>query len=89
MRTTTVHCSGDYRNLLFFWISCRGELSVFANVACLQLPGIVRSVSPEDTLSMRQQSQFLWETYFSSIEKIVSTTLEVRTCISEFSVNIM
>jgi len=26
---------------------------------------------------MRQQTQFLWDTYFSSIEKIVGTTLEV------------
>lgn len=33
-------------------------------------------------LTMRQQTQFLWDTYFSSVEKIIHTTLEVRgTCL--------
>ena len=30
-------------------------------------------------LSLRQQTQFLWQTYFSSIDKIVQTTLQVDT----------
>jgi len=41
-----------------------------------QVPGLVQSVGGDVILLMRQQTQFLWETYFSSVEKIVSTTLE-------------
>lgn len=33
---------------------------------------------PTRVLALRQQTQFLWDTYFSSVEKIVHTTLEVR-----------
>ena len=29
-------------------------------------------------LALRQQAQFLWDVYFSSIEKVIHTTLEVR-----------
>jgi len=43
----------------------------------MQVPNIVRLIAAEDILLMRHQTQFLWNTYFSSIEKIVSTTLEV------------
>ena len=43
----------------------------------VQVPNIVRSLGAEDILLMRHQTQFLWNTYFSSIEKIVATTLEV------------
>lgn len=43
-----------------------------------QVPSLVRSVSSDTILLMRQQTQFLWDTYFSSVEKIVSTTLEAR-----------
>nr|XP_023666236.1 exostosin-1b-like [Paramormyrops kingsleyae] len=43
----------------------------------LQIPSIVRSVHRDKILSLRQQTQFLWEAYFSSVEKIVLTTLEV------------
>jgi len=43
-----------------------------------QVPSLVRSVGSDAILLMRQQTQFLWDTYFSSVEKIVSTTLEVR-----------
>jgi hypothetical protein len=38
---------------------------------------MVRSVSATKVLALRQQTQILWERYFSSIEKIVFTTLEV------------
>jgi len=38
----------------------------------------VRSVGSDAVLLLRQQTQFLWDTYFSSVEKIVSTTLEAR-----------
>lgn len=43
----------------------------------LQVPDIVRSVSATKVLALRQQTQILWERYFSSIEKIVFTTLEI------------
>jgi len=40
---------------------------------------MVRSVSATKVLALRQQTQILWERYFSSIEKVVFTTLEVST----------
>ncbi|XP_049858631.1 exostosin-1 isoform X1 [Schistocerca gregaria] len=43
----------------------------------LQVPDIVRSVPATKVLALRQQTQVLWERYFSSIEKIVFTTLEI------------
>uniref|UniRef100_A0A8C9U0J5 Exostosin-1-like n=1 Tax=Scleropages formosus TaxID=113540 RepID=A0A8C9U0J5_SCLFO len=43
----------------------------------LQIPSIVRTIRPEKILALRQQTQFLWEAYFSSVEKIVLTTLEI------------
>lgn len=43
----------------------------------LQVPSIVRSVRHLEILQLRQQTQFLWEAYFSSMEKIVATTLEI------------
>lgn len=33
---------------------------------------------PSRVLALRQQTQFLWTTYFSSVEKVIHTTLEVR-----------
>ncbi|XP_053680878.1 exostosin-1 isoform X1 [Anopheles nili] len=43
----------------------------------LQVPDIVRSVSTSRILALRQQTQVLWERYFSSIEKIIFTTFEI------------
>jgi glucuronyl/N-acetylglucosaminyl transferase EXT1 len=43
----------------------------------LQVPYIVRSLTPSKILQLRQQTQVLWDRYFSSIEKIVYTTLEM------------
>uniref|UniRef100_A0A8B9PIB9 Exostosin-1 n=1 Tax=Apteryx owenii TaxID=8824 RepID=A0A8B9PIB9_APTOW len=43
----------------------------------LQIPSIMRSIDEDKVLALRQQTQFLWETYFSSVEKIVLTTLEI------------
>nr|CAD7428535.1 unnamed protein product [Timema monikensis] len=43
----------------------------------LQVPDIVRSIGASKVLALRQQTQVLWERYFSSIEKIVFTTLEI------------
>ncbi|KAJ8333623.1 hypothetical protein SKAU_G00416310 [Synaphobranchus kaupii] len=42
----------------------------------LQIPSTVRSIHQDKILALRQQTQFLWEAYFSSVEKIVLTTLE-------------
>lgn len=50
----------------------------------LQIPDILRSVSNVQILKLRQQTQFLWERYFSSIEKIVFTVFEV---ISQFVIS--
>ncbi|KAF7694465.1 exostosin-1 [Silurus meridionalis] len=43
----------------------------------LQIPSITRSVNAEQILALRQQTQFLWDSYFSSVDKIVLTTLEI------------
>uniref|UniRef100_A0A672FTM2 Exostosin-1-like n=1 Tax=Salarias fasciatus TaxID=181472 RepID=A0A672FTM2_SALFA len=43
----------------------------------LQVPSITRSVGRDRILALRQQTQFLWDAYFSSVAKIVSTTLEI------------
>ncbi|XP_008430332.1 exostosin-1b-like [Poecilia reticulata] len=43
----------------------------------LQIPSTVRSIHQDKILSLRQQTQLLWEAYFSSVEKIVLTTLEI------------
>ena len=50
-------------------------------MSCLtlsQIPSTVRSIHQDKILSLRQQTQFLWEAYFNSVEKIVLTTLEVH-----------
>lgn len=43
----------------------------------MQMPSMLQAVAYSDVLAMRHQTQFLWETYFSSIRTIVHTTLEV------------
>ncbi|XP_055005662.1 exostosin-1 isoform X3 [Boleophthalmus pectinirostris] len=43
----------------------------------LQVPSITRSVVRDRILALRQQTQFLWDAYFSSVAKIVLTTLEI------------
>ena len=44
----------------------------------VQVPDIVRSVDAERVMMLRQQSQLLWHMYFSSIDRIIFTTLEVQ-----------
>ncbi|KAI2652916.1 Exostosin-1c [Labeo rohita] len=44
----------------------------------LQVPSTVRAVGIDRVLALRQRTQMLWEAYFSSVDKIVLTTLEVR-----------
>ncbi|XP_012693106.2 exostosin-1c [Clupea harengus] len=43
----------------------------------LQVPSTVRAVVIERVLAMRQRTQMLWEAYFSTVDKIVLTTLEI------------
>lgn len=43
-----------------------------------QIPSTVRCLPNDKILAFQQQTQFLWEAYFSSVEKIVQTTLEVN-----------
>ncbi|NWS06131.1 EXT1C protein, partial [Motacilla alba] len=43
----------------------------------LQIPSAVRCIPPERVLAFQQQTQFLWDAYFSSVDKIVHTTLEI------------
>ncbi|GBP45743.1 Exostosin-1 [Eumeta japonica] len=53
-------------------ITCSNKVG--ANAA---VPELVRSVPAERVLALRQQTQLLWEQYFSSVEKIVFTTIEI------------
>ncbi|NXM58455.1 EXT1C protein, partial [Illadopsis cleaveri] len=43
----------------------------------LQIPSAVRCIHPERVLAFQQHTQFLWDAYFSSVDKIVHTTLEI------------
>nr|CAB3244012.1 exostosin-1-like [Phallusia mammillata] len=43
----------------------------------LQVPNTLRDICDETIMEYRQQSQFLWNTYFSSVENMVQTTLEI------------
>ena len=45
--------------------------------ALLQVPSMLRSMTKEKILSLRQQGFFLYATYLSSVQQIVSTTLKV------------
>ena len=43
----------------------------------LQVPEILRAVSGPEVFSRRQQTQVLWESYLSSVQKIVLTSLTI------------
>ncbi|KAL6033929.1 hypothetical protein STEG23_007204 [Scotinomys teguina] len=43
----------------------------------LQVLAALREIPPSRILSLRQQTQFLWTAYFSSVEKVIQTTLEI------------
>ncbi|XP_036034116.1 exostosin-like 1 isoform X2 [Onychomys torridus] len=43
----------------------------------LQVLAALREMPPSRILSLRQQTQFLWTAYFSSVEKVIHTTLEI------------
>ncbi|KAM4657195.1 exostosin-like 1 [Amazona ochrocephala] len=55
-----------------------GKAAVVGNERLLlQIPSAVRCIHPERVLAFQQQTQFLWDAYFSSVDKIVHTTLEI------------
>ncbi|XP_029805542.1 exostosin-like 1 isoform X2 [Suricata suricatta] len=43
----------------------------------LQVLAALQEMPPTRVLALRQQTQFLWDAYFSSVEKVVHTTLEI------------
>ncbi|XP_039258887.2 exostosin-1b-like [Styela clava] len=43
----------------------------------LQVPSMIREIDMDSIMLMKQQSQFLWNTYFSTVSNIVQTTLEI------------
>ncbi|XP_057309683.1 exostosin-1a-like [Hydractinia symbiolongicarpus] len=43
----------------------------------LQLPDIIRGISDDEILAKKQQTRFIYHTYFASVEKITHTTLQV------------
>ncbi|XP_034357681.1 exostosin-like 1 isoform X1 [Arvicanthis niloticus] len=43
----------------------------------LQILAALREMLPSRVLALRQQTQFLWTAYFSSVEKVIHTTLEI------------
>ncbi|XP_008063378.1 exostosin-like 1 isoform X1 [Carlito syrichta] len=42
-----------------------------------QVLAALQEISPARLLALRQQTQFLWDAYFSSVEKVIHTTLEI------------
>ncbi|NXX74756.1 EXT1C protein, partial [Urocolius indicus] len=55
-----------------------GKAAIVGNERLLlQIPSAIRCIHPERVLAFQQQTQFLWDAYFSSVDKIVHTTLEV------------
>ncbi|XP_045882838.1 exostosin-like 1 [Meles meles] len=42
-----------------------------------QVLDALREMPPTRVLALRQQTQFLWDAYFSSVEKVIHTTLEI------------
>jgi len=59
--------------------------SSFFNRSCviLQVPNVLRDVDDSQIMLFRQQSQFLWNRYFSSVDAIVRTTLEVSSMLCQ------
>ncbi len=44
----------------------------------LQVPYVVRQIPPSKLLSLRLNTKYMWNAYFSSISRIIFTTLQVR-----------
>lgn len=43
----------------------------------LQVLAALQEMDPARVLALRQQTQFLWDAYFSSVDKVIHTTLEI------------
>jgi len=43
----------------------------------LQVPSVIREFDNDRVMSMRQQSQFLWERYFASVDVIIKTSFQI------------
>ena len=54
---------------------CQIRLAIFLHV---QLPFLVRAVPKDRVFEMRLQLSLLWDRYFSTVQSIVDTTLEVN-----------
>jgi Exostosin family len=61
-----LQASGIHHHMLFYLTSFNP-----------QVPDSIRSIEVAKLVALRQWTQIFWERYFSSIEKIVHTTLEV------------
>ena len=54
---------------------CQVRLAIFLHV---QLPFFIRAVPKDRVFEMRLQLSLLWDRYFSTVQSIVDTTLEVN-----------
>ena len=54
---------------------CQVRLAIFLHV---QLPFLIRAVPKDRVFEMRLQLSLLWDRYFSTVQSIVDTTLEVN-----------
>ncbi len=52
--------------------------------ALLQMPTMLRSIKRDRILAMRQQGYFLYASYLSSVDQMVSTTLKVVFIVEKF-----
>ncbi|XP_077006874.1 exostosin-like 1 isoform X4 [Tamandua tetradactyla] len=63
-------------NATFCLISGRRPDALYF-LQALQVLAALQELPPARVLALRQQTQFLWDAYFSSVEKVVHTTLEI------------
>ncbi|XP_058300467.1 exostosin-like 1 isoform X2 [Hylobates moloch] len=64
-------------NATFCLISGHRSKAASHFLQALQVLAALQEMSPAQVLALRQQTQFLWDAYFSSVEKVIHTTLEV------------
>ncbi|XP_055117876.1 exostosin-like 1 isoform X2 [Symphalangus syndactylus] len=64
-------------NATFCLISGHRPKAASRFLQALQVLAALQEMSPARVLALRQQTQFLWDAYFSSVEKVIHTTLEV------------
>lgn len=85
LHTLTQHCLTS--NLILLTVSLSSGF--LSSLLLLQVPSITRSVGRDRILALRQQTQFLWDAYFSSVTKIVLTTLEVREIVFTWALDLI